>query len=39
MILPRELKGKSSIHYVNAEDREKLKSQRYKGYIDEFIEH
>ena len=39
MILPRELKGKSSIHYVNAEDREKPKSQRYKGYIDEFIEH
>lgn len=39
MVLPRELKGKSSIHYVNAEDREKPKSQRYKGYIDEFIEH
>jgi len=39
MILPRELKGKSSIHYVNEEDREKPKSQRYKGYVDEFIEH
>ena len=39
MILPWELKGKSSIHYVNAEDREKPKSQRYKGYIDEYIEH
>ena len=39
MILPRELKGKSSIHYVNEEDRDKPKSHRYKGYIDEFIEH
>jgi hypothetical protein len=39
MVLPRELKGKSSIHYVNEEDRDKPKLQRYKGYIDEFIEH
>jgi hypothetical protein len=39
MILPRELKGKSSISYVNDEDRDKPKSQRYKGYVDEFIEH
>jgi hypothetical protein len=39
MVLPGELKGKSSIHYVNDEDRDKPKSQRYKGYIDEFIEH
>ena len=39
MVLPRELKGKSSIHYVNDADRDKPKSQRYKGYIDEFIEH
>ncbi len=39
MVLPRELKGKSSIHYVNEKDRDKPKSQRYKGYIDEFIEH
>lgn len=39
MVLPRELKGKSSIHYVNDEDRDKPKSQRYKGYVDEFIEH
>jgi hypothetical protein len=39
MILPRELKGKSSTHYVNDDDRDKPKSQRYKGYVDEFIEH
>ena len=39
MVLPRELKGKSSIHYINDEDRDKPKTQRYKGYIDEFIEH
>jgi hypothetical protein len=35
MILPAELKGRSSIVYVNAEDRDKPKSQRYKGYLDE----
>jgi hypothetical protein len=39
MVLPRELKGKSSIRYVNDDDRDKPKSQRYKGYVDEFIEH
>lgn len=39
MILPSELKGKSSIRYVNDEDQDKPKSQRYKGYVDEFIEH
>lgn len=39
MILPREFKGKSSIQYVNPEDLNKPKSQRYKGYTDEFIEH
>ncbi len=33
-ILPAALLGKSSIHYVNPEDREKPKSQSYKGYID-----
>ncbi|MGJ8496000.1 hypothetical protein ACSFB1_12490, partial [Glaesserella parasuis] len=34
MILPAHLKGKSSIAYVNAEDRDKPKSQSYKGYVD-----
>jgi hypothetical protein len=34
MILPATLVGKSSISYVNAEDRERPKSQQYKGYID-----
>lgn len=38
MILPKDTKGKSSIHYVNEADREKPKSQRYKGYVDELIE-
>ena len=37
MILPAELKGRSSIAYVNAEDRDKPKSQRYKIYLDETI--
>jgi hypothetical protein len=37
MILPAELKGRSSIAYVNIEDRDKPKSQRYKGYLDETI--
>jgi hypothetical protein len=37
MILPAEIKGRSSIAYVNAEDRDKPKSQRYKGYLDETI--
>jgi hypothetical protein len=34
MILPASLIGKSSIFYVNPEDRQKPKSQKYKGYID-----
>lgn len=34
MILPASLLGKSSIFYVNPEDRQKPKSQTYKGYID-----
>lgn len=38
MILPAHLKGKSSIAYVNAEDRDKPKSQSYKGYVDAPIE-
>jgi len=34
MILPRELVGKSSIQYVNEEDKAKLKTQQYKIYAD-----
>ena len=34
MVLPARLRGQSSIGYVNAEDREKPKTQRYKIYID-----
>ena len=34
MVLPARLHGQSSISYVNAEDREKPKSQRYKIYVD-----
>ena len=34
MVLPAHLLGQSSIAYVNAEDREKPKSQRYKVYVD-----
>lgn len=38
MILPRELKGKSSIRYVKPEDADKPKTQTYRIYADEFIE-
>jgi hypothetical protein len=38
MILPRALKGQSSIRYVKEEDKDKPKSQSYRGYSDEFIE-
>lgn len=34
MILPARLKGLSSIAYVNAEDRDKPKSQSYKIFVD-----
>ena len=34
MILPRDLAGKSSIQYVNEEDKAKPKSQKYKIYAD-----
>jgi hypothetical protein len=34
MVLPASLKGQSSIGYVNAEDRDKPKSQRYEVYLD-----
>jgi quercetin dioxygenase-like cupin family protein len=37
MILPRTLKGRSSISYVNPEDADKPKLQRYTIFIDEFI--
>lgn len=37
-ILPRSLKGKSSITYVLPEDQDKPKSQSYQGYFDEFFE-
>jgi len=37
MILPRALKGKSSISYVRPEDAEKPKLQRYTIFVDEFI--
>jgi quercetin dioxygenase-like cupin family protein len=38
MILPRELKGKSSIRYVKPEDADKPKLQTYRVFVDEFIE-
>jgi len=38
MILPRALKGKSSIRYVMPEDVDKPKPQKYTIFIDEFIE-
>jgi hypothetical protein len=34
LILPRTLIGKSSIQYVNEEDKDKPKSQQYRVYID-----
>jgi hypothetical protein len=34
MILPRALVGKSSIAYVNEEDKARPKSQQYKIYVD-----
>ena len=37
MILPRALIGKSSIAYVNAEDKARPKSQQYKIYVDQPI--
>jgi quercetin dioxygenase-like cupin family protein len=38
MILPRELRGKSSIRYVKPEDADKPKLQTYRVFVDEFIE-
>ncbi len=34
LILPRALQGKSSIQYVNEEDKAKPKSQRYQIFAD-----
>ena len=34
MVLPRELQGKSSIQYVNEDDKAKPKSQQYKIFAD-----
>jgi hypothetical protein len=38
MILPRELRGKSSIRYVKPEDADKPKLQTYRIFVDEIIE-
>ena len=38
MVLPRSLKGKSSISYINEEDNDKPKRQKYTIFIDHFIE-
>lgn len=38
MVLPADFLGRSSISYVNPEDREKPKSQSYKGYVDQVID-
>ena len=38
MILPRRLEGKSSIRYVNPEDADKPKLQKYTIFLDEFID-
>lgn len=38
MVLPRSLKGKSSIQYVKPEDQQKPKPQQYQILVDEFID-
>jgi hypothetical protein len=38
MILPRAIRGKSSIRYVNADDQDKPKTQKYQVFADEPIE-
>ena len=38
MILPRALKGKSSLSYVDPNDADKPKLQKYTIFVDEFIE-
>lgn len=37
MVLPPELHGKSSIRYVQPEDQEKPKTQRYQVFIDDIV--
>lgn len=37
MVLPARLKGQSSIRYVNPEDKDKPRSQKYSVFIDELI--
>jgi quercetin dioxygenase-like cupin family protein len=38
MLLPREVRGKSSLRYVRPEDADKPKLQTYRVYVDEFID-
>lgn len=38
MVLPRSLKGKSSIQYMKPEDQQKPKPQQYQIFVDEFID-
>jgi hypothetical protein len=38
MVLPAELRGRSSIRYVRDDDRDKPKPQRYQVFVDEPIE-
>ena len=38
MVLPRALKGKSSIRYLKPEDQQKPKPQQYQIFVDEFID-
>jgi hypothetical protein len=38
MILPRELRGRSSIRYVKPEDAEKPKLQTYRIFVDEIVD-
>ena len=38
MVLPRSLKGKSSIRYVKPDDQQKPKPQQYQIFVDEFID-
>ncbi len=38
MVLPRVLKGQTSIRYVKEEDQDRPKTQQYTRYVDEFVE-
>jgi len=38
MILPRTLRGKSSITYVKPDDQDKPKTQKYQVFVDEPID-